>query len=133
MNERIDKMDRLDITAVSRLFGILAQLTEEETSVYLPTVKSGMAYFDRLFLRDYADEAEKQLSEYACACKVFFDYTVLKAAIPKTYSTQSGGIFAKVSDDAAVKNAAALMRRAMAALPKGLISDDGFVFEGVAG
>ncbi len=126
-------MERLDIAAVTGYFGTLAQLTEEETAAYQPMVKSGIAYFDRLFKRDYSDDAEKQLSEYACACKVFFDFTVLKSASQKTYSTPTGGIYSRISDDVAVKSAEQLMRRAMAALPEGLISDDGFIFEGVAG
>ena len=126
-------MDRLDITSVTGHFRVLAQLTEEEAAVYLPTIKSEMAYFDRIFLRDPSGDAEKHLCEYAFACKAFFDYTILKAATSKTYSTQSGGIYARISDDVTVSNAEHLMRRAMAALPEGLISDDGFVFEGVKG
>ncbi len=125
-------MDRLNIENVSANFAALAHLTSEEAETYLPTVKSAVAYFGRLFLRDPTED-ETPLAEYACGCKAFFDYTILCAATPRTFSSQSGSIFAKVSEDEAVNNAEKLMRSAMAALPEGLLRDDGFIFEGTEG
>ena len=121
-------MATISIDAVKTGFAKLARLTPAEAEGYLPTVKSAAAYFGRLLIRD-PEEDEAELCEYAAACKAFFDYTVLCAATAKTYSTQTGGIFAKVSEDKTVVNAERLLRNAYAALPGGLIRDDGFVFE----
>ena len=126
-------MDRLDLNNVTERFLKLARLTEEEGKNYQNTVCSAKAYFERLLKRDPADGNERELCEYACACKAFFDYTVLKAATAKMYSTQSGGVYARLSEDETVVNAEALMNNSRAALPCGLIRDDGFVFESVEG
>lgn len=123
-------MDTLDLSSVTQKFLGLSHLTEEEAQIYAPTVKSAKNYFERL-LKRYPNESEKELCEYACACKAFFDYTILCAATAKTYSTQSGGVYARVAENEAVNNAEKLMRNAMSSLPCDLISDDGFVFEGV--
>ncbi len=126
-------MFNIDISEVTSVFAGLTHLTGSEASNYAPVIKSAKAYFERLFLRDIADSAEKELAEYACACKAFLEYTVLMAATPKTYSTQSGGIFAKVAENKSVVSAECLYRNACAALPRGLIRDDGFIFEGTEG
>lgn len=126
-------MDRLDLEAVFKGFAALAKLTDEEAEAYRPTVKSAKAYFERLILRDFEPEGEKDLCEYACACKAFFDYTVFCAASIKSFSSQTGGIYTRVLGSETVKNAERLMRNSFAALPPGLIRDDGFVFEGAEG
>ena len=125
-------MQRLDIENVTSRFCKLAHLTAAEAETYAATVSAAAAYFDRLFKRD-PEEAEKPLCEYACACKAFYDYTVLKAATSKTYSTQSGGIYARLTDDKTVINAENLWQNSLAALPHDLVRDCSFIFEGVAG
>ena len=125
-------MQRLDIGNVTSRFCELAHLTAAEAETYAATVSAAAAYFDRLFKRD-PEEAEKPLCEYACACKAFYDYTVLKAATSKTYSTQSGGIYARLTDDKTVINAENLWQNSLAALPHDLVRDCSFIFEGVAG
>lgn len=125
-------MERLNSENITARFSELAHLTASEAETYSATISSATAYFDRLFKRDPVD-AEKPLCEYACACKAFYDYTVLKAATSKTYSTQSGGIYARLSDDQTVINAENLWQNALAALPHDLVRDCSFIFEGVSG
>ena len=125
-------MKRLDIEKVTARFCELAHLTNVEAEAYAATVFAAAAYFNRLLKRD-PEGAEKSLCEYACACKAFYDYTVLKAATSKTYSTQSGGIYARLSDDKTVANAENLWQNALAALPSDLVRDCSFIFEGVRG
>lgn len=126
-------MNKLDFENVMARFRNLSHLTEEEAKIYIPTVNSAKAYFERLLLRDPSDGEEQGLCEYACAAKAFFDYTILCAATAKVYSTQSGGIYARMSEDETVMNAEKLMNNAFAAVPSGLIRDDGFVFESTEG
>lgn len=121
-------MEKIVYTEVLARFTELAKLTAEEAASYAPTVKSAQAYFCRLLSRDPTEE-EKPLCEYACGCKAFFDYTVLRTASEKTFSSQTGGVFTRVSEDDNVKNAERLYKNALAALPEGLVRDDGFVFE----
>lgn len=123
----------LDKDSVLEVFKTLANLTDEETERYTGLINSAAAYIERLLLRETASDEESELLTYACATKAFFDYTVLVAATPKTYSTQSGSIFAKVSEDATVTNAQTLMYNALAALPVDLWRNNGFIFEGVRG
>lgn len=125
-------MERLNQENITARFCELAHLTGSEAETYSATVYAAMSYFDRLFKRD-PEDAEKPLCEYACACKAFYDYTVLKAATSKTYSTQSGGIYARLSDDQTVINAENLWQNALASLPCDLVRDCSFIFEGVAG
>ena len=125
-------MERLNQKNIISRFCELAHLTESEAETYSATVVAAMSYFGRLLMRD-PDDSEEALCEYACACKAFYDYTVLKAATSKTYSTQSGGIYARLSDDQTVINAENLWQNALASLPEGLVRDCSFIFEGVAG
>ena len=125
-------MERLNQANITARFCELAHLTESEAETYAATVRAAMSYFDRLFKRD-PEDAEKPLCEYACACKAFYDYTVLKAATSKTYSTQSGGIYARLSDDQTVINAENHWQNSLAALPEDLVRDCSFIFEGVPG
>lgn len=121
-------MATTDYSNILTRFAELAKFTEEEAKTYEPTVKSAYSYFGRLLVRE-PEEGEVPLCEYACACKAFLDYTVLCAATAKTYSTQTGGIYARLSENDTVINAERLMKNAFASLPEGLIRDDGFVFE----
>lgn len=121
-------MEILDYSNILERFCELSKLTSEEVKTYEPTVKSALAYFLRL-LNKQPDSDEKPLCEYACGCKAFLEYTVLRAASEKTYSAQTGGIFAKVSEDEKVKSAERLYKNSLAALTPGLVKDDGFVFE----
>ena len=123
-------MNRPDFENVSAIFQKLARLTDEEALAYKPTVAQAEAYFLRLLLRDPADENEKSLCEYACACKAYLDYTILQAASQKADSTQIGGVAARVAGDKTVLNAERNMYDAFAALAPGLVRDDGFIFEG---
>lgn len=125
-------MERLNSENITARFCELAHLTVPEAETYLATISAAIFYFDRLFKRD-PDETEKHICEYACACKAFYDYTVLKAATSKTYSTQSGGIYARLSDDQTVISAENLWQNALAALPHDLVRDSSFIFEGVSG
>lgn len=123
----------LDKDSVLETFKTLANLTDEEAERFAGLINSAVAYIERLLLRETANDDESELLIYACAAKAFFDYTVLVAATPKTYSAQSGSIFAKVSEDATVTNAQTLMYNALAALPVDLWRNNGFIFEGVRG
>ena len=125
-------MERLNLENVTAHFRELAHLTETDAETYAATVFAAAAYFGRILKRD-PEPCEMTLCEYACACKAFYDYTVLKAATSKTYSTQSGGIYARLSDDKTVINAENLWQNALAALPHDLVRDCSFIFEGVAG
>lgn len=123
----------LNKNSVLEAFRNMADLTDEEALQFIGLVNSAKAYMERLLIRETADDGELELLTHACAAKTFFDYTVLLAATPKTYSTKSGSIFAKVSEDATVINAQTLMNNALAALPQDLWRNNGFIFEGVAG
>lgn len=125
-------MDRLDIESVTSEFAKLAQLSEDELSRYASTVSSAKAYFERILKRE-PSESEKELCTYACACKAFFNYTVLKAATFKMFSSSAGGVYARISEDETVKAAERLYKNSLAALPAGLVRDDGFVFESAEG
>lgn len=123
----------LNKNSVLEAFRLLADLTGEEAMKFLGLVNSAKAYIERLTLREPKNDEELELLTYACAAKTFFDYTVLCAATPKTYSTQSGSIFAKISEDATVSNAQTLMYNAFDTVPRDLLRNNGFIFEGMAG
>lgn len=125
-------MERLELQAITQEFAKLAQLTEEELSRYASTVASAKAYFERILLRDPVGE-EISLSVYACACRAFLNYAILKAATQRTFSSPTGGVYTKISDDETVSAAQRLYREAAAALPAGLVRDSEFVFERTEG
>ena len=125
-------MSALNFQNIMERFMELTGLTAEEAERYDATVSAAEKYFSRLLKRDPAGE-ETASCEYACACKAFYDYAALLAATQKTYSTQTGGIYARLSDDRTVINAENLWQNALAALPDDLIRDCSFVFEGVQG
>ncbi|MBQ8624177.1 MAG: hypothetical protein IJ424_07410 [Oscillospiraceae bacterium] len=120
---------RLNINAVTENFKTLSALTDDELDRYMGMIRSAQGYFERLLMRDFISDDECHLCEHACAAKAYYDYTVFMAATSKTYSSQSGSVFAKVSDNRSVKNAETLMYNALAALPEGLVRDNGFMFE----
>ncbi len=123
----------LNQNSVFEEFIRLTTLTTEEATKYVGLSVSAMAYMQRLLLREIADEAELELITDATAKKAFYDYTVLCAATPQTFSTRTGSVFARLSEDATVTHAQNLWYNAMAVLPRGLVRDDGFIFEGVIG
>lgn len=123
----------LNHISILHSFAMLANLEEAEAEYYLPMAMSAQKYFERLLKRAIADEEELELLTDAAAKKAFYDYTVLIAASQKTFSTRTGSVFARLSDDTTVINAQQLYYQAMAILPRDLINDDGFIFEGVAG
>lgn len=125
-------MSAISTEAVTAEFEKLTKLTKSEAENYAQTVGAAIAYFKRLLRREPEGD-EVGLCEYAAACKAFFDYTVLCAATSKRFSTQTGGIFTRISEDRTVINAERLLRNAYATLPEGLIRDDGFIFEGTEG
>lgn len=120
---------KLSLNTIADTFKTLADLTDDELNRYAGMVHSAKGYFERLILRDFETDEEYKLCQYACAAKAYYDYTVFMAASSKTYSSQSGSVFAKVSDNESVKNAQILMYNAIAAIPEGLIRDNGFIFE----
>lgn len=109
----------------------ITHLTESEAENYSYMILSAKAYFNRLLKREPTEE-EIPICEYAAACKAFFDYATLCAASEKTYSTQTGGIFAKTALSDTVKNAEKLWHNALASLPEDLARDGCFMFEGVS-
>ena len=117
---------------ITARFCELSHLAPDEAASYSALISSAEACFIRLLNRDPEGD-EIPLCEYAAACKAFYDYAVLIAASEKTYSSKTGGLFAKTSDSGTVKFAENLWQQSLAALPAGLITDGGFVFEGVAG
>lgn len=126
-------MKNMRFENIMQHFRNLSHLTDEDSEIYIPTVRSAEAYIVRLMLREPEDETEQSLCEYACAAKAFYDYTILCSATSKVYSTQTGGIYAKISEDVTVKNAEKLMTGAFAAVPEGILRDDGFIFMGAEG
>ncbi len=120
---------KLNLNSITEIFKSLANLTDEEISRYIGMIQSAKGYFERLVMRKFANDEELGLCEYACAAKAYYDYTVFMAATSKTYSSQSGSVFAKVSDNESVKSAEILMYNAIAAIPTGLVRDNGFMFE----
>ncbi len=124
---------QLNVNAVTENFKTLSNLLPEELERYMGLINSAKGYFERLLLRSFASDEERNLCEYACAAKAYYDYTVFSAATAKTLSTQSGTVFTKVSDDLSVKNAELLMHNSFAAVPADLLRDNGFIFERVDG
>ncbi len=119
----------LNLNSITETFKALADLTDQEVGRYIGMLQSAKGYFERLILREFKSDEELSLCEYACATKAYYDYTVFMAATSKTYSSQSGSVFAKVNDNESVKSAEILMYNALAAVPKGLVRDNGFMFE----
>ncbi len=125
-------MERLDILKITEEFKKLSQLSEDELPRYNSVIASAKAYFERLLRREPLEE-EAELCTYACACKAFFVYTVLRASEFKTFSSSTGGLYTRISEDTTVKFAERLYKNALAALPEGLVRDCGFVFESTEG
>lgn len=119
----------LNIHTITENFKMLTNLTNDELERYSGIIATAKGYFERLLMRDFASDEERNLCEHACAAKAYFDYTVFMAATTNTHPTQSGSVFVRVGDNACVKNAETLMYNALAALPAGLVRDNGFVFE----
>ncbi len=120
---------KLNLNSITDAFKTLSALTDEETDRYMGILQSAKGYFERLILRDFENDEERTLCEFACAAKAYYDYIVFMAATSKTYSTQTGSVFARVGDNESVKNAETLMYNSLAALPLGLVRDNGFMFE----
>lgn len=120
---------KLNLNSITDAFKTLSALTDEEVCRYMGLLQSAKGYFERLILRDFKNDDERVLCEFACATKAYYDYCVFMAATSKTYSTQTGSVFARVGDNESVKNAETLMYNALAALPVGLVRDNGFMFE----
>lgn len=123
----------LNLNQIADDFAILAGLGEEEVKTYLGLILSAKSYYERLLLRDFSDDDERALYEYACACKVYYDYCVYLCSQKSTLPTASGSVFSRVSSDKTVRSAELMMYNALASLPKGLVNDDGFIFEGMVG
>ncbi len=121
----------LNQNSIFDMFVNLCGLTDEEAAKHRGLTISAKAYFDRLLKSDISTEEELYLITDAAAKKAFYDYTVLCASVPSTFSTRTGSVFARLSDNAAVVNAQTLWYSAMALLPRDLVRDDGFIFEGV--
>ncbi len=119
----------LNIQTVTENFKTLTNLTDDELERYSGIISSAKGYFERLLMRGFASDEERHLCEHACAAKAYYDYTVFMAATSNTQPTQSGSVFVKVGDNSCVKNAETLMYNALAALPTGLMRDNGFMFE----
>ncbi len=123
-------MSEISVQNVTDRFRELTRLTPLEAEIYLPTILSAMRYFTRLLKRPPTED-ELAPCEYAAACKANYDYAVLNCSRDKTFSTQTGSIFAKISSNETVISAENLWHQALASLPEGLVRDAGFVFEGV--
>lgn len=130
--ERIGDMSQISLENVTSRFCELTHLDSTEAANYSAAVSAAAAYFTKLLLREPSEE-EVSGCEYAVACKAFYDYTVIRAATEKTYSTSTGGIFSRASDQKTSESAHELYKQALASLPDGLVSDGGFAFAGVRG
>lgn len=122
----------LNIDSIEERFSEFSGLTLDEAARYTSLISSAKALFEKLLKRPPAEGEEKDLCEYACACRAFFDYTLLLAATENTYSTKTGSVYAK-NPSGTVVNAERLMKSASAALPRDLFEAGDFIFESVEG
>ena len=125
-------MSVLNEENIKSRFCELTHLDPTEAEGYSSLITAARDFSEKRFLREPVGE-EIAACEYAAACKAFYDYTALRIASENSYATVSGGASLRTYQSGSVTAAENLWKQALAALPDGLCSDVGFVFEGAAG